>query len=249
MGALRRGKVHMTLVCLQDLGKISEREIRTANAQNLGIRVVEAQDTCVPFIAIVFWWRVGSMRLLLLPALSTFLSLVVSYGVGKAFAQHFVVPGFQPDIQLFLSLALSIDYSFFLLMRWREERLKGSRHDEAVSGMMQHSGPVVFVSGSILVITWLALCVFPVNGLVSVGFMSAVTVALAVISNLTVTPAMLLAFRRFFGRAGLNRRIRCCCCFGVKSCTCAMDRGVKEIGDGLCCGPGASGDATGVHWP
>eukprot|EP00937_MAST-01D_sp_MAST-1D-sp2_P002676 g2676.t1 len=190
----------------------------------------------LPFIGLIFWWRVGSLRLLLLPAASTFLSLVVSYGVGRAVASRTTVPGFQPDIQLFLSLALSIDYSFFLLMRWREERLKGAGSDEAASEMMQHAGPVVLLSGSIVVITWLALCAFPVNGLVPVGYLSAATVFLAMLSNLTVTPALLLVFRRFFGRAGLNRRVRCCCCFGVAPCTCVMDRNAREVGDGLCCG-------------
>ena len=106
---------------------------------------------------------------------------------------------------LFLCLALSIDYSFFLLTRWQEERQKkGSSPREALETSLTHSGATILVSGGVLVITWLALAFFPIYGLDSVGYCSAVTVFGCIMSNLILLPASLLSFPAFFSRASFN---------------------------------------------
>lgn len=58
------------------------------------------------------------------PAIATGCALILSYGAGLILATQteLNIPGYQADIMLFLSLALAIDYSFFLLTRVQEER-------------------------------------------------------------------------------------------------------------------------------
>ena len=49
---------------------------------------------------------------------------------------------FAPSVQMSLSIALSIDYSLFLLGRYREElQLNHKEHDQSVVQMLRHAGP------------------------------------------------------------------------------------------------------------
>ena len=166
----------------------------------------------LPFIVIIFLWRVRSAKLLLLPACALGTSLLWSYAVGRALCAVLPVPGFQPNIMLFLCLAFSIDYSFFLLTRFQEERQTHQLPlDEAVAQMLRHGGEVVFISGALLCLTWLALALFPVDGLSAIGYCSAITVLFCVVSNLAIAPCMLLAFPDFFSRTAQCCCCRCCC--------------------------------------
>ena len=63
---------------------------------------------------------------MILPALAVASSLICSYAIGAGIAHTSLsVPSYEPNIMLFLCLALSIDYSFFLLTRFQEERERG----------------------------------------------------------------------------------------------------------------------------
>lgn len=174
----------------------------------------------LPFIVLIFLWRVRSAKLLLLPACALGASLLWSYAVGKALCTVLPVPSFQPNIMLFLCLAFSIDYSFFLLTRFQEERQVNQKPlDEAVVCMMRHGGEVVFVSGGLLCLTWLALALFPVDGLNAIGYCSAIAVFFCVLSNLVIAPSMLLAFPDFFSRTS-----QCCCCRCCDALACCTAR-------------------------
>ena len=166
----------------------------------------------LPFIIIVFVLQVGSCKLMLIPAFALSTSLIFSYAVGHALCAVLRVPEFQPNIMLFLCLAFSIDYSFFMLTRFQEERLENGQTLEAsVVVMLRYGGGVVAVSGALLVLTWLALAFFPVNGLDAIGYCSAISVLLCMIANLCIAPCMLLAFPDFFsGTRGCCRGGGCC---------------------------------------
>jgi RND superfamily putative drug exporter len=172
-------------------------------SRNIGAGFAYSNGIGAPFIAAVFWWQVRSLKLLLLPLVTTGSSLIFSYACGRLVAQHTAldIPQYQSDIMLFLSLALSIDYSFFLVTRFQEEYCSpGVSLEAAVAIMMETSGEVVTLSGTILVISWLALCFFPVFGLQGIGCLSALTVTLCMLCNLFITPAMLVVFSNFVPR-------------------------------------------------
>ena len=64
------------------------------------------------------------------------------------------VASFTPNIMMSLILAMSIDYSLFLLTRFREEVLRGTAKVLAVKKMLMHGGEIVAVSGCTLAITF-----------------------------------------------------------------------------------------------
>lgn len=83
----------------------------------------------------------------------------------------------------------------------------------AASSMMRHSGEIVMTSGSILVVTWLALGFFPVYGLDAIGYCSAITVFLCMVLNLVLTPALLMLMADCcLGKHAGFRMCGCCRC-------------------------------------
>lgn len=58
-----------------------------------------AQAAGLPFIAIIFWYKVGSGRMLLLPLISTIFAYLTASGIGLALTLHGLqTPTFQPQV-------------------------------------------------------------------------------------------------------------------------------------------------------
>jgi RND superfamily putative drug exporter len=133
------------------------------------------------------------------------------------------VASFAPSIMVSIAIALSIDYSLFLLTRFREEKLKmlvaaskrrgrdrasdpvtaaeesRLQNFRAVKAMLRTAGHVVLVSGSTLMLTFLGLVFFPLSFLQSVGVGAAFALFCCLLVNLVLTPVLLLVFPTFFG--------------------------------------------------
>lgn len=102
-----------------------------------------------------------------------------------------------------VALALSIDYSLFLLSRFSEELALGKPIEAAVDIMLATSGHTVLVSGTTLCMCFLGMLCIPVTTISSMGLAAAVTVIMAIGLALSLTPALLLTFPNFFSA---NRR-------------------------------------------
>ena len=74
----------------------------------------------------------------------------------------------------------------------------GRSLEDAVYAMVCSAGHTVLVSGLTLMICWLGLCFFPVNLLSSAGLAAAMSIAAAIVVNLSLTPVLLLTFPNFF---------------------------------------------------
>ena len=91
-----------------------------------------------------------------------------------------------------LGLGLAVDYSLFMVSRFREElRERLGKVEEALRETMQTAGRTVFFSGLTVVVSLLSLLVFPLNFLQSMGVGGAAAVVVAMVGALTVLPALL----------------------------------------------------------
>jgi RND superfamily putative drug exporter len=120
--------------------------------------------------------------------------------VVVALAGIFVVASLVPmsifvlNLATLLGLGLSIDYSLLLTSRFREElahRDGPDRVAEAVRVTVATAGRAVFFSGLTVLLGLLGLVLFEFMILRSVGIAGAIVVALAVVSALTLLPALL----------------------------------------------------------
>ena len=106
-------------------------------------------------------------------------------------AQHIQMSVFVLNVSTMLGLALAIDYSLFLVSRFREELARGRTVAEAVESAVATSGKAVAFSGSTVAIGLLGLMTLKAPALGSIGIGGALVVLFAVVYGLTFLPAVL----------------------------------------------------------
>ena len=113
------------------------------------------------------------------------MAIIISMASIVPFAKYDVmqINPLVPSIILFLTMALSVDYSMFLISRFTAEIRKGSTVQHAVREMIKYSAHVVVLSGLVLVICYLGVTFFPVAGLDTVGFSAMLTITYTVKAN------------------------------------------------------------------
>jgi RND superfamily putative drug exporter len=125
-----------------------------------------------------------------LPATVGGASVVVSLALLYAFASVSRVSIFALNITTLFGLGLGVDYSLFMLSRFREELARGRAVPDAVAVTMSTAGRAVFFSGLAVSVGLLGLVIFPLNMLRSVGLGGMMTVLLAALAAATLLPAL-----------------------------------------------------------
>jgi uncharacterized membrane protein YdfJ with MMPL/SSD domain len=201
-----------------------------ADIGNSASKDFEHTDAIIlPIALFVLMIYLKSFRLMVLPLLNVILSLLGAFAVMYPIALWLLhVSSFAPSIMASLTVAMSVDYSLFLLTRFREEILSGQHRLEmdAVRATLRTSGEVVLASGFTLALTFASLIAFPMDFLQSIGIAACSTILMCLFVNLTFTPAMLLTFPRFFANFTLPR---CCLCILPSSYT--KDVPARAFGD------------------
>eukprot|EP00697_Spironema_sp_BW2_P000510 gnl/Spiro4/10653_TR5698_c0_g1_i1.p1 gnl/Spiro4/10653_TR5698_c0_g1~~gnl/Spiro4/10653_TR5698_c0_g1_i1.p1 ORF type:complete len:863 (+),score=293.34 gnl/Spiro4/10653_TR5698_c0_g1_i1:38-2626(+) len=153
----------------------------------------------MPIALIVLMFILRSWRLLVLPLLSIFIGALGSFMIiDWAAISGYDVFSTTPNLMMTLCVAMSIDYSLFLLARYREELRQDTPDDSAVSQMLRYAGHTVIVSGATLSLCFLGLLFIPLNLVSSLGLGCAISVSVTLLINITLVPALLLTFRGFF---------------------------------------------------
>eukprot|EP00771_Trimastix_marina_P000174 gnl/Trimastix_PCT/1183.p1 GENE.gnl/Trimastix_PCT/1183~~gnl/Trimastix_PCT/1183.p1 ORF type:complete len:957 (-),score=320.33 gnl/Trimastix_PCT/1183:444-3314(-) len=172
----------------------------------------------LPIALLVLALVLRNLQMVLIPLAAFFVTMMgaflVMYPIAK-YAIHIV--SFAPALMLACMLAMSVDYSLFLLSRFREELKAGRTLHDATRHMYIHAGRIVLFSGTTLAITFLGLCLLPLQIIQSMGLAASISLAFTMLVSLTLTPALLLTFGRFFASDRVNRCCRtcwryCCCC-------------------------------------
>jgi len=150
-----------------------------------------AEAVAVPLTVIVLIWVFGSFIAALLPLAVGIFSIVGTLAVLRAISLVTHVSIYGMNLTTALGLALAIDYSLFIVSRFREELAGGAGRDEAVRKTMQTAGRTVLFSALTVALSLAALLVFPVYFLRSFAYAGIAVVALAAIAALVILPALL----------------------------------------------------------
>ncbi|MHA1116197.1 MAG: MMPL family transporter [Candidatus Heimdallarchaeaceae archaeon] len=161
----------------------------------------------LPIALIVLALVLRSFRLMIIPIFTMILSTFTSFLIMLPISNSINVISFAPSVIMSCVIAMSIDYSLFLLTRYREEILKGKNVSTAVALMSEHAGHTIIVSGLTLAICFMGLIFFPMDLLQSIGIGASIAVLITIIVNLTITPSLLLIFQKFFSDFFLARKI------------------------------------------
>lgn len=126
-----------------------------------------------------------------IPLLLAIVSIVVAVGLTAVVGQMMDLSTFVMNMITMIGLAVGIDYSLFVVQRFREERSKGLPIVDAIERAGDSATRAVFFSGATVVIALLGLLYMPDTVMRSLGTGAIVVVIAALAAALTLLPAIL----------------------------------------------------------
>jgi putative drug exporter of the RND superfamily len=126
-----------------------------------------------------------------LPLLIAVVSIETTFLLLRGLAAFTSVSFVVQFIVGLIGLGISIDYALLVVVRWREERERGARNEDAVRAAMQTAGRAVLFSGTTVGIGLLALVVLPVPFLRSIGYGGVLIPVVTVLVATTLLPVIL----------------------------------------------------------
>jgi RND superfamily putative drug exporter len=152
--------------------------------------LLQAEMVSLPIALAILLVVFGTLVSAGLPLLMAALAIPTTFAVIDLLAGVTDMSIFVTNIATMIGLALAIDYSLFLVSRFREE-LRHHDIEIAVERTMGSVGKAVAVSGVAVAIGLSSLAVFEAPALRSMGWAGIVTVVSTLVFGLTVLPALL----------------------------------------------------------
>jgi RND superfamily putative drug exporter len=154
--------------------------------------LVRAERIAFPITALGLLLVFGSVVAAALPLLVGVIAIVATLAVLHALALVTDVSVFSINLTTALGLGLAVDYSLFVVSRYREELARnGGDHPGAVVRSVTTAGRTVLFSAVTVAASLIALLVFPFYFLRSFAFAGAGVVAIAALAAVTTLPAVL----------------------------------------------------------
>ncbi len=150
-----------------------------------------AEAVSIPLTVLALISVFGSVIAALLPLVVGLTSIIGTMAILRGLAALTDVSVYSLNMTTAMGLALAIDYSLFVVSRYREEIRNGAAPEHAVRRTMQTAGRTVLFSALTVGLALAALLVFPVFFLRSFAYAGIAVVALATAAALVLLPAML----------------------------------------------------------
>ena len=168
-------------------GPVFYNDIQTVSEDDLR----RAELLAFPFAIIALLFVFRSVIAAILPAFVGGFAVVIALALIFAIGHVTPLSIFVLNITTLFGLGLGVDYSLFMVSRFREEIAHGRSIDDAVVLTVATAGRAVAFSGLTVSIGLLGLVFFHINMLHSVGLGGMLVVLLAVLAALTLLPALL----------------------------------------------------------
>ncbi|MEU7912246.1 MMPL family transporter [Microbispora bryophytorum] len=177
-------------------------QVNSTIARDIGL----AEAISVPILLIVLAVVFRSLLAAALPLAVGVVAALGTMAVLRLVTLVADVSTFAIQVVTVLGLGLAIDYALLAVTRFREELGRGASVATAVERTTATAGRTIAFSGAVVALSFAGLAVFPSRFLLSMAYAGATTVVLAVLTSLTVLPALLAVLGRRAGQSGLGRR-------------------------------------------
>lgn len=172
----------------------AEADLQKAEALSLPITLV--------LLLVVF----GSAVAAALPLAVGILAVIGTFAILTILTNFTSVSVFALNLTTAMGLGLAIDYSLFIVSRFREELAGGHETVGALQRTMQTAGRTVAFSAFTVAISLAALVVFPLAFLRSFAYAGVAVVALAAAGAIVVLPALLAVLGPRIEKGSIGRR-------------------------------------------
>jgi RND superfamily putative drug exporter len=155
--------------------------------------LARAETFALPILLLLSFWVFRGLIAAALPLLVGGFAIVITFLLLRVVDQFLGLSIFAVNLVTGVGLGLGIDYSLFILSRYREELARGLDTRAAIKRTLQTTGRTIFY-GSLTVAGALScLLVFPLRFLYSMGVGGALVTLSAGAVSLVVLPAVLVA--------------------------------------------------------
>jgi RND superfamily putative drug exporter len=160
-----------------------------------------AEVRALPLTALILVLAFGSLTAAGVPLLLGLASSTLTLGLVFLVARSVAISDLVQNVSSMVGLALGIDYSLFVIYRYRQEMgalqaalpvpSRAALQHIAIGRALEKAGPVVLYSGLTVLIGMGGLLATPLMETRSIGLGGCVVVAMAVLLALTLLPAIL----------------------------------------------------------
>jgi RND superfamily putative drug exporter len=154
-----------------------------------GLKKGETIGLGVALVVLVFVF--GAVVAGVIPIILGVMAIAISLGAAAVFGLAFDLPFFIANIITMIGLAVGIDYSLFIVSRYREERANGRAKLDAITHTGATASRAVLFSGLTVVVALMGMLLLPNTIYRSIGLGAILVVVVAVAASLTLLPAVL----------------------------------------------------------
>ncbi|MEX2554888.1 MAG: MMPL family transporter [Actinomycetota bacterium] len=165
-----------------------------------------AERIALPITLIILVIAFGSVVAAGVPLVMALVGLGVAFGVISIIASQTTVSTFAQNTASMVGIGVGIDYSLFILTRFREHLRNDRAVSQAIAEAMASSGKAVFVSAMTVVVALAGTQLVNVAAFRSMGFAPMIAVALAGAAALTLLPAFLGLLGRRVNKWAIKRK-------------------------------------------
>lgn len=145
----------------------------------------------LPAALIILLLVFGAVVAGLVPLLMAIASIVVALGLTALLAQPFEISIFVVNMLTGMGLALGIDYSLFVVSRYREERARGREKLDAIAASGSTASRAVVFSGTAFVVAMFGMLLVPSSIMRSLAAGAILVGIVSVVAATTLLPALL----------------------------------------------------------
>jgi RND superfamily putative drug exporter len=150
-----------------------------------------AEVVSLPLALILLLLVFGTLLAAMLPLGVGMLAVVGGIAATFALSHATDVSQYALNIVTLIGLGVAIDYSLFIVNRFREELARGLSVEDAIARSMSTAGRAITFSGLTVAIGLAGMFFYQGTFLASMGYAGALVVAIAVFYGLTFLPAVL----------------------------------------------------------
>ena len=170
--------------------------------------LLEAELVSLPIALLLLFCVFRTLTAAALPVGVGALSVVTGIGIVLALAHEVPIAQYTINVCSLIGLGVAIDYSLFIVSRYREELANGHDYPRALALALGTAGRVVLFSGCAVGIGLSGLLFFRGSYLFAMGAGGAIVIVLAVVFALTFLPALLAVLGPKIHAGRLRRKPR-----------------------------------------
>jgi RND superfamily putative drug exporter len=179
-----------------DFTTIAEEDAR--KGESIGVVVA------LVVLVVVF----GAIVAALVPIGIAIMAIGIALGITALVGQIVEFNLFVSNIISMIGLAVGIDYSLFIVSRFREERKKGFDKLEAIGAAGATANRAVFFSGMTVVLALLGMFIIPVSIFRALAAGAIFVTVVSIVSSMTLLPAILAKLGDRINWPRLSKRAR-----------------------------------------